>query len=155
LALAQAARAEQISVTVETSGYGETEDLLSLVPYCDFFLFDCKASSEEHKMLTGVTDEKIVKNLSALCQVGASIILRCPMVEGANLHGALIQKIIALSKDQQAIKSIQLMPYHSAGLEKSSVLGKFPQKQYKRPSEESLHCIAKEIESNSGTLCFF
>jgi len=77
------------------------------------------------------------------------------MVEGANIHDAFIQKIIILSKAQKAIRSIQLMPYHSSGLEKSSVLGKFPQKQYKTPSDESLHCIAKEIEFHSGTHCFF
>ena len=52
-ALAQAAKAERISFMIETSGYGKTEDFVKIVPLCDFFLFDCKASTDRHEELTG------------------------------------------------------------------------------------------------------
>ena len=155
LSLAKAAKKEGISVAVETSGYGKIEDLLSLVPFCDLFLFDCKASSNDHKKLTGVSDTLIVKNLDALCQAGASIILRCPMIEGANMNDEFIQRIIWLSKDKTAIQKIQLMPYHTTGLDKSSILGKAPQNRYSTPSEESLLLLAKEIALKSGKNCVF
>jgi len=155
LSLAKAAKEEGISVTVETSGLGKTDDLLALVPFCDLFLFDCKASSEMHKSLTGVPDNVILNNLSALSATRASVILRCPVVSGANLDEDFIKKIIMLSKKEEAIREIQLMPYHTAGLEKSSVLGKASQQRYGTPSEEELYRIANKIESQSGKHCFF
>jgi len=153
--LAKAAKREGISVTIETSGFGKTEDVLSLVPFCDLFLFDCKASSMEHEMLTGVTDELILRNLYAICQAGASVILRCPVVGGANLNENFTKKIIMISKNEEAIKEIQLMPYHATGIEKSTLLGKLSQKRYERPSEADLSCMAQEIALKSGKPCFY
>ncbi len=155
LALAKAAKAEQISVVLETSGYGKAEDLLALVPYCDRFLFDCKASSEQHEALTGVTDEWILKNLDALCQTGATVTLRCPIVLNANLNEEFVKKIISLSKSREAIKEIQLMPYHSVGREKSIALGKMGQKRFEAPTEEERIRLSMEIEKQSGKRCFF
>lgn len=155
LSLAKAAKKEGISVAVETSGHGKTEDLLALAPFCDLFLFDCKASSNDHKKLTGVSDKVIVKNLNALGETGASVILRCPMIEGANINDGFVQKIIKLSKATAAIKKIQLMPYHATGLDKSAILGKTQQRRYVTPSEESLLRLVKEIELKSGKHCFF
>ena len=153
--LAKAAKREGISVTIETSGFGKTEDVLSLVPFCDLFLFDCKASSMEHEMLTGVTDELILRNLYAICQAGASVILRCPVVGGANLNENFTKKIIMISKNEEAIKEIQLMPYHATGIEKSTLFGKLSQKRYERPSEADLSCMAQEIALKSGKPCFY
>lgn len=153
--LAKAAKREGISVTIETSGFGKTEDILSLVPFCDLFLFDCKASSMEHEILTGVTDELILRNLYAICQAGASVILRCPVVGGANLNENFTKKIIMISKSKEAIKEIQLMPYHATGIEKSTLLGKSSQKRYERPSEADLSCMAQEIALKSGKPCFY
>ncbi len=153
--LAKAAKGEGISVTIETSGFGKTEDILSLVPFCDLFLFDCKASSTEHEILTGVTDELILRNLDAICQAGASVNLRCPVVQGANLNENFTKKIIMLSKSREAIKQIQLMPYHATGVEKSTLLGKASQKRYERPSEADLSRMAREIASKSGKPCFY
>ena len=155
LALTKAAKAEKISVVVETSGFGKTEDLLALVPFCDLFLFDCKASSADHKALIGVADDLILNNLAALCKVQATVILRCPVVEGANVNEEFIQKIISLAGNNAAIKEIQLMPYHATGIEKSDIIGKVPQKRFETPSEELLTDLAKKIEDESGKHCFF
>lgn len=155
LTLAKAAKKEGISVAVETSGFGKTEALLALVPFCDLFLFDCKASSEMHELLTGVPDGVIMNNLSKLCETGASVILRCPIVGGANLDDGFIGKIIMLSKGNAAIRRVQLLPYHSTGIEKSAALGKAAQKRFGKPSKAELERIAREIESKSGKCCFF
>ena len=155
LALTKAAKAEKISVVVETSGFGKTEDLLALVPFCSRFLFDCKASGEQHEALIGVRDEVIVKNLDALCATGATVTLRCPIVPNVNLSEEFVQKIISLAGNNAAIKEIQLMPYHATGLEKSFVVGRSPQKRYETPSEELLTDLAKKIEDESGKHCFF
>lgn len=155
LSLARAAKEEKISVVIETSGHGKTEEFLAIAPFCDVFLFDCKASSNDHKQLIGVSDKLIVKNLNALNEAGATVILRCPMIEDANINDDFVQKIINLAKATAAIKKIQLMPYHATGLDKSSILGKAPQRRYDTPSEERLLHLAEEIQSKSGKHCFF
>lgn len=155
IALAKAAKEEGISVVTETSGFGKTEDLLALVPFCDLFLFDCKASSADHKALIGVADDLILNNLAALCKAQATVILRCPVVEGANVNEEFIQKIGALSKSAESVQKIQLMPYHATGIEKSDVIGKVPQKRFETPSVASLHRLSKKIELSSGKHCFF
>ena len=108
-----------------------------------------------HERLTGVLDDVILNNLSKLCEAGASVILRCPIVGGANLDDGFIGKIITLSKGNSAIQKVQLMPYHSTGIEKSAALGKTAQKRFGKPSEAELERIAWEIESKSGKRCFF
>ena len=155
IALAKAAKEEGISVVTETSGFGKTEDLLALVPFCSRFLFDCKAFGEQHEALIGVSDEVIVKNLDALCDAGATVTLRCPIVPNANLNEEFVQKIISLARNNATIKEIQLMPYHATGLEKSFVVGRSPQKRFETPSVASLHRLSKEIELSSGKHCFF
>lgn len=155
IALAQAANAEGISVAVETSGFGNAADFEALLPYCDLFLFDCKASAQRHREWTGVEDTRILQNLDLLATRGAKIRLRCPLVVGANLDGAFVEKIIALAKAYPAIEAVQLMPYHNTGIGKAEHLGKPRQTGFEAPDGQTLASLAKTIEHESGTPTFF
>ena len=155
IALAKAAKAEGISVAVETSGFGKKEDFAALLPFCDAFLFDCKASGTAHARLTGVDDGLILENLDFLCRNGASITLRCPIVEGANLTESFIEKIISLARKYVAIGSVQLMPYHKTGIGKSVSLGRTAQAVFATPSEEVLRSVAERVERESGKRTFY
>ena len=148
IALAKAAKEEGISVAIETSGHGKSSDFCALLPFCDLFLFDCKASSARHKELIGVDDTLILKNLDLLCQNGATVMLRCPIVPDANLDRDFIEKIIDLAKKYPAIQSVQLMPYHKTGVDKSETLGKAAQPTFEVPTPDILSEIATEIELN-------
>ena len=151
IALAQAANAEGISVAVETSGFGNAADFEALLPVCDLFLFDCKASTERHRALTGMEDTQILQNLALLSSRGARIRLRCPIVEGANLDGAFVEKIIALAKAYPTIEAVQLMPYHNTGIGKNETLGKPRQTGFGTPEVQTLAALAEQIERESGT----
>lgn len=155
IALAKAARAEGISVAMETSGFGKTEDFKALLPFCDLFLFDCKASSERHSALTGATDELILKNLDVLCQSGASVVLRCPLVIGANADDSFTEKIVFLSQKYPSIHRVQLMPYHKTGASKAVTLGKKCQPIFDTPDESTLSALAQRITRESGKEAFF
>ena len=151
IALAKAAKAEGLSVAMETSGFGDSADYEALLPYCDLFLFDCKASTERHRKLTGVEDTRILQNLDLLVTRGARIRLRCPIVEGANLDDAFVEKIVALAKRYPAIEAVQLMPYHNTGVEKAIHLGKQAQPIFTTPNPQTLAALAERIEQESGT----
>ena len=155
LALAKAAKSEGISVIVETCGHGKTEDILSLLPFCDRFLFDCKASSDRHRSLTGVDDTLILQNLAALCDRGAAVTLRCPVVADANLDEAFTEKIVSLAKKHEGIDSVQLMPYHRTGLGKPAAIGKEPQAVFDTPDDDALSALAARIERESGKRTFY
>lgn len=155
LALAEKAWQSDIRVCIETSGWGNTADLLSFLPYCDRFLFDCKAASSGHRKLTGKDDTLILKNLEALCAAGGRVLLRCPVVQGANLEAAFVEKIIALGRQYPQIDAIQLMPYHQTGTSKAFRLGKPPQRIFSVPSGEILDNLVQYIGAASGKKVFY
>ena len=155
LALARAAKAEGISVAVETSGFGDTEVICQLVPTCDVFLFDCKADSTSHKTHTGVDDALILKNLDAICQRGARVQLRCPVVANVNLNEAFVAKIIALAARYAEIEAVQLMPYHATGREKPVPLGGTAQPTFAAPDAATLDALAARITRESGKKAFY
>ena len=142
--LACMAKAEGISFMMETSGYANTEDYKKIAPLCDCFLFDCKASTKKHKELTGVEDALILCNLDVLYRMGASILLRCPIVPSGNLDDDFIEKIVYL-KERYPNLRVELMPYHRAGTAKAGRLGMSAQKEYPVPSRELLERIREKI----------
>lgn len=149
LALLQAAKSEGIGTSVETSGFGKDEDYLSILPYCDEILFDCKASSEDHSILTGVPDTQILHILELLYVNKAKIRLRCPIVSGANLTESYIEKVIQLATKYPAITAIELLPYHSAGIVKADRLGIHRQQRFETPNEDTLRSIKEKLLSKT------
>ena len=143
--LASLAKKEGIKVAMETSGFCDTAKLIAIKPYVDQFLFDCKASKTDHKLLTGVDDDLIIKNLAVLCENGATVELRCPIVQGANLCEEFIEKIAALANSYRSISCVELLPYHKTGLEKSSMLGKASQRSFTVPKRDTLESIKEYL----------
>lgn len=147
--LLKALKNNNINTAIETSGFADTDRLTSLLEFCDLFLFDCKASEEDHQMLTGAEDKLIIKNLNALCKKGANVVLRCPMVKGGNLSESYIEKIICIGKMNPEIRRIELLPYHKSGLKKTERLGYVSQKAFETPSRAELNCIKETITANT------
>lgn len=136
LELAQMAKSEGISVVMETCGFAPTEHYLQIAPFVDCFYYDCKADSEHHRLLTGVEDELILRNLDVLIKSGAKVVLRCPVVPGANRTGAFLQKLIGLAEQYPELAGINLLPYHATGTGKPVFFGKEAQRQFTVPAEE-------------------
>ncbi len=149
-ALAKRARSENITVAMETCGYAETEKYIKIAPFVDFFLFDCKASAEDHLTLTGKDDALIMNNLDYLCKNGANVILRCPVVDGANLNDGFIDKLCNIAKKYPSLTAIQLMPYHNTGIGKTELIGGERQTAFKRPEESTLEDIKNKIEKSAN-----
>lgn len=143
--LASLAKKAGIKVALETSGFCDTAKLIAIKPYVDQFLFDCKAAKTHHKLLTGVDDDLIIKNLEVLCENGATVELRCPIVPQANLCEEFIEKIAALANSYRSISCVALLPYHKIGLEKSSMLGKVSQRSFAVPERDALESIKEYL----------
>ena len=150
LALAKAAKEQGIHVCVETSGFGKQENLLTLAKYTNLFLYDYKATGDDHKRLTGVENGLILRNLKALDGKGCQIILRCPMIPGRNWTQAHVEAIIGLGKDLKNLRRIELLPYHSLGIGKREILG-LPAvcDAIEPPTKESMGQLANRIEAET------
>ena len=140
---------EGISVNIETSGWGNKADFEKIALFCDCFLFDCKASDNKHKELTGVENKVITDNLDTLCKTEANVILRVPIVPGANLEREFIEKVKELACKYNNIKQVHLLPYHKTGLYKCEVYGKEKQQEFSVPSSDILHQTAEYLKKQT------
>ena len=150
LALLEAAKAEGLHTAVETSGFCAKETILSAAPLVDLFLFDYKATGEElHKSLTGVCQAPILENLLALSEAGAEIILRCPIIPGANDTDEHFAAIAALAQHTSGITAVDLEAYHPLGTGKAPKIGKTQDFKTAAPSKDRMEEIRAFIQSKT------
>jgi pyruvate formate lyase activating enzyme len=123
-AFARALKARGIHVAMETCGQARAEDFEAIAPYVDLFLFDYKATGPQaHRELTGVDGERILENLALLDALKKRIVLRCPLIPGANDTDEYLAAIAGLVERYPAIAGLELLPYHRMGETKRVQLG--------------------------------
>lgn len=127
LELLKMAKAEGIHTAIETCGMTSSETMKSVAPYVDLFLYDYKATGEEeHKRLTGASQKQILANLDLLEELGANVILRCPIIPDINDNDTHYKGIAEIANKHKNINEINIMPYHSLGNSKRRKLGLEP-----------------------------
>jgi len=133
---------------VDTAGLAKTETLLEVAKRTDLFLYDLKhMDNETHKEWTGVGNELILHNLQTLAEVGATIQVRLPLLNGVNtdlenIH-ATAAFIAALPGDK---KSISLLPYHNIAEGKNQKLGLMrEQHELSAPTSEEIAAVVAQF----------
>ncbi|MFD1486310.1 choline TMA-lyase-activating enzyme [Lacticaseibacillus baoqingensis] len=131
ITLLQACKDDGINTAIETCGYAPTENLMKIAKYVDLFLYDLKHMDPvKHNQLTGMSNEKILANLTKLLQEGYNVKIRMPMLKGINDSQEEIDAVINFLKpykDLPNFKGINLLPYHKLGVTKYAQLGiKYP-----------------------------
>lgn len=125
LELAKMCKEKGYCVCIETSGYTTKEKIEKISEYVDCFLFDIKETNKEiHQKYVGVDNEIILKNLEFLDKLKSKVVLRCPIISSVNDREEHFLKIAELSLEYNCIKSVEFMPYHPLGMEKSIQIGK-------------------------------
>ena len=126
LVLLKAAKELGIHTCIETCGFAPWSGLSPSIPHTDLFLFDYKATDPVlHRNLTGVDNTLIVSNLLNLLALGASVVLRCPLVAGLNDDDDHLLAISRLSSEFPSM-GVEIMAYHNLGVVKEFRLGKVP-----------------------------
>jgi len=151
LALLRMAKENEIHTCIETSGYAPTNDLLSLVPYVDLFLFDFKVTGDdEHKKFTGVSQDLIMNNLQALNDAGAKIIIRCPIIPTYNDTDVHFNSIATTANTMPNIIEVNIMPYHPMGSSKALRIGQeYPIPDIGFPTDEQKNNWLKTVEGKT------
>ena len=151
VALLKAAKDHGLHTCVETSGYGDPEVLRQMAKYTDLFLFDYKITGDEgHLALCGVPQTPILENLELLNRLGASVILRCPLIPEYNGTQAHQAGIADTAKRLRCIQQIQLEPYHRLGIPKSQQLGLAPGYDGTVPEKEFVEQFAAGLQALCG-----
>jgi len=149
--LVKMARDKKIHTCIETSGHVPTDRLLSVLPYVDLFLYDFKESNTTlHKQFTGVPNDLIIKNLHEICDAGAKVILRCPIIPGYNDRDDHFMAIATAANTHNNIQEINIMPYHPMGASKSTRFDSdYPLPDIDFPTQERVNDWITKIKKNT------
>lgn len=125
LALAEGTKARGLHVCMETCGECAPEALRAAAKFVDLFLYDVKLLDDAaHRQYTGVSNRRILENLTMLDRMGKPVVLRCPILPGVNLNDAHFEGVAALAQRLSCVQEIQFEPYHPLGVQKSARLGR-------------------------------
>ncbi|NLD60278.1 MAG: glycyl-radical enzyme activating protein [Clostridiales bacterium] len=144
------AKAEDIHSCIETNGAGAREDYRAILGLTDLFLVDYKLTDEaQHAAVTGMPSAVVLENIAFLCDSGADVVLRCPVIPGVNDVEDHFRAIAELTK-RLPVGGFEIMPYHPLGSSKARRLGKDGPSPYRAPDRETVERWRAEILSMGG-----
>lgn len=136
--LLELAKGQGLHTCMETCGFASEEAYRRVRKYTDIFLYDYKMTDGRmHEAYTGVSNERILKNLELLDGLGADIVLRCPIIPTLNDCEEHFLGIADTANRFCRILRVEIEPYHPLGRDKAAMLGKeyrlaeldFPEKE--------------------------
>ncbi len=109
-----------IHTALQTSGYAAPEVYRKTVDKFDFIMQDIKlADAAEHRMYTGVSNERILKNVEYLKNSGKSYVIRIPLIPNITDTEANLTKISEIVGDAP----VELLRYNEMAGAKYDMLG--------------------------------
>lgn len=145
LELFKKAKERGINTTLDTSAqpFTRQEPFFSkfeeLMKYTDLLLLDIKhIDPEEHKKLTGHSNENILDCARYLSDINKPIWIRHVLVPGITENDEYLRKTRAFIETLSNVQKIEVLPYHSLGQYKWEELGiPYTLKDVEAPSAES------------------
>ena len=116
LKLLRAFKQAGVNTGVDTSGQIPWSGLEPVLPYVDFFLWDIKhMDPQQHKQLTGVSNELILSNARAVSARHVPLYIRIPLIPGCNDSEANIRATCEFVKGLASVVEVGIMPLHHLG----------------------------------------
>ena len=117
-------RERGIHTAIETSSYVPWEIYESILRHVDLVLTDIKHMDEnEHKRITGVSNQLILHNLQAISGLGIPLRVRLPLVPGINDDATNLQRTAEFAAGLASLQGVDILPYHRLGESKWRQLG--------------------------------
>jgi pyruvate formate lyase activating enzyme len=125
LDLLKGARKRTLHTCLDTNGYFDFSDVEGLMEFSDIILYDLKhINPSKHNDKTGVSNNRILKNLELLCRSGSEIWVRIPVVPGFNDKMAFhMEAALFLAAFTKNVKRVDLLPFHNWCQDKYDWLG--------------------------------
>lgn len=154
IALLKECKKQGLTSCVETCGMVDTDKLMQAARFTDLFYFDYKATGEGmHRKLCGRPQTPVLENLARLETIQARVVLRCPMVPGANLCREHILGIAETARKYTCIHEVQLEPFHRLGLGKAEKLGIDGMYDTEPPARAEIEHYCEKITGICGKRC--
>lgn len=121
----RACREREIHTVVDTCGYAPWEAFDGLQQDVQLFLYDLKLLDEaRHRHATGASNAPILRNLRALSERDAQIIVRMPLIPGVNDDVENMQQLGAFIASLPRRYPVELLGYHDIAGAKYAALGR-------------------------------
>ncbi len=149
-AILRLVKAEYVSTAIETTGNAPWEVLGNMLPYVDLWLYDVKhMDSKTHRDCTGLGNELILSNLRRLASLGAPIEVRMPLIPGFNMTEENVRQTAEFVAGLgDAVRSVDLLPYHTLGRSKYEALGRgYLWEGHDPPTGTEVQAVAELIRS--------
>lgn len=119
----QICKQHNIHTTIESNLSIPKQQLEKVISMVNLWLVDLKFADDTlHKEWTGASNKQTIDNLLFLSDKGAKIIVRTPVIPGANDTPEEIAAICEILKGL-TIKRYELIPFHPLGFDKFDQLG--------------------------------
>jgi pyruvate formate lyase activating enzyme len=124
VAILQRCHDRGIHTALDTTAYAPWPVLAGLLPHTDLVLLDIKAfASDRHRRLTGVSNEVILANASALAESSVDLVVRVPVIPGQNDDEEDLRAIARFLAGLPRLNAVELLPYNRMARAKYSRLG--------------------------------
>ncbi len=146
--LLQACRDHEISTALDTTGYASPEVIRGVAPLVNLFLFDLKLVDERrHRLLTGVENRPILRNLRDLAAAGHTVVVRVPVIPEINDDEENLLAIGEVARSLHSRQRVDVLPYHNIAAEKyRRIRREYRLLETKPPSMERMSRVAATLE---------
>ncbi|MBN1923093.1 MAG: glycyl-radical enzyme activating protein, partial [Anaerolineae bacterium] len=121
----RACREREIHTVVDTCGFAPWEAFEDLWQDVQLFLYDLKVMDDiRHQRTTGASNALILRNLRALSERGAQVIVRVPLIPGINDDVENLQQLGAFIASLPRRYPVELLGYHDIAGAKYAALGR-------------------------------
>jgi len=138
-----------IHTTVDTCGFAKPEVVRGIAEKTDLILFDLKyMDPRRHRDITGVGNDLILGNLTALDAMGKDIRIRVPVIPNVTDADDNFDEIGRFVSSLETSPSVTLLPHHTTAMEKYSRFDvdlRLPEGT-ETPSRDTLGEIAERLE---------
>ena len=140
------AKEKGVHTTIDTSGapFTREEPFFSkfneLMKYTDLLLVDIKHIDEEqHKILTGRTNQNILDMARYLSDIGKPVWIRHVLVPERNDKDEYLEKLYDFISTLKNVQKVEILPYHTFGEYKWKELGyEYPLEGIEPPTKERI-----------------
>jgi pyruvate formate lyase activating enzyme len=149
-ALLEACRGQGLHTAVDTCGHAPTEELRSIVPLTDLFLYDLKVmEGSRHRELTGIPNTVLLRNLRLLAELNAGLRIRVPIIPVVNDDEENINQLATFVAALDGCHEVELLPYHKTGIRKFERLGRpYSLGETEIPSDERMAALARQFQAH-------
>lgn len=135
---------------VDTTAFANQEVLLEVAKHTELFLIDLKVmDADKHKEFTGVSNKKILENITELSKTECELIFRMPLIKGVNTSNENIDATANFINSLEGNRTkMNLLPYHNIAENKHVKLGAGSNFiEFKTPSEDEIESIISRFNT--------